>query len=82
MKRKLVFLRDDKTAELQFEIGRLLSDITLAKDLLEDLQLAVTCKPMSYINLICEFEKQMEEIYERARLLIHTFKKEVISNDC
>jgi hypothetical protein len=76
MKKKLVFLRDDKTAELQFEIGRLLDEITLAKDLLEDLQLAVTCKPTQYQCLVENLEQQIEEIYDRAGFLIRLLKRD------
>ena len=75
------FFKDDKTKELQFEIGILRDNLDLVRDLLEDLQLAVTCKPSQYQHLVQILSRKMEEVYERAEYLIKKLQQDK-NEDC
>ena len=73
--------RDEKMKDIDFEIASVIHEVVLLKDLLEDLREAILCKPSQYKRLLGQLEKQIEEVYFRARYCINSLKKEAIRGD-
>jgi len=71
--------RDEKMKDIDFEIASVIHEVVLLKDLLEDLREAILCKPSQY--KLSQVEKQIEEVYFRARYCINSLKKEAIRGD-
>jgi hypothetical protein len=80
-KKEYLWFKDETLRTDMFEIGVLIGEIELAKEMLEDLQYAVMCKPTQYQRLLQEFEKQIEEIHFRAGFLIKRLSLEK-GKDC
>ena len=77
----LEWFRDEKMRNIDFEIALVIHEVVLLKDLLEDLREAIVCKPLQYKRLLGQVEKQIEEVYFRARYCINSLKKEAIRGD-
>ena len=74
---KYEWFKNEKMKDLDFEIGILLNEIIILRDLFEDLREVITCKPTQQQYLIKELEKQTEMIYSRIMYFLKDLKKEI-----